>query len=347
MQSRARSDSRFFFRTSFVGFISVCWLQAAVAVASGDSALDPAEAQAQASWRADIAQIEVPAAGCFQADYPNLYWERVACAVGKPRAHSVSPKFGGEVVGNGHDYEAVPAAGFISEARGTFPSVTGVTREKSVGVAAMGGGGILGLNEYSLQLNTNFTDATSACQLHISCVVGQQFVYATDITAPGEAGVFMEYWLIGWGFDVCPSDLIPDGEGNCFGDSDLVPVPDLKIRDLAGETLTASAVAGGNDTVRFTHGGHAYSVSGPDSVLDISSVWAGAEFNVVGDAGGSRAVFNTGSSITVKVAVTSGTTAKPFCLRNHGSTVDTNNLNLGSCTGSTGTTPSIQFTESN
>jgi hypothetical protein len=49
-----------------------------------------------------------------------------------------------------------------------------------------------------------------------------------------------------------------------------------------------------NDTVVFTNGTTAYSVSGSDSVLDISQVWQQSEFNVVGDAGGSRADFNKG-----------------------------------------------------
>jgi hypothetical protein len=43
-----------------------------------------------------------------------------------------------------------------------------------------GGGGILGSNEYSVQLNTNFTGTTSVCAGHSGCTVWQQFIYATD-----------------------------------------------------------------------------------------------------------------------------------------------------------------------
>jgi hypothetical protein len=84
-----------------------------------------------------------------------------------------------------------------------------------------------------------------------------------------------------------------------------------------------------------------------DSVVDISAVWRQSEFNVVGNAGGSEAVFNSGSSVSVKVALTDGSTAAPTCVANAGSTGETNNLNLGTCTTAGGTTPSIQFTESN
>jgi hypothetical protein len=99
--------------------------------------------------------------------------------------------------------------------------------------------------------------------------------------------------------------------------------------------------------VVFNNGTNAYSVSASDSVLDISAVWKESEFNVVGNAGGSRADFNKGSSITVKVALTDGSTAAPTCVSNAGSTGETNNLNLGTCAGTGGATPYIEFIESN
>jgi hypothetical protein len=349
MQSGNRLDSRFVLRTAAAGFIGACWLQSGVAVAATDQARDPAEEQARASWRADIANIEVPPDGCFHAAYPNLFWERVACAVGQPRAHVLPPKVkggDGDIVGNGHDY-AAGVKGLISQAYGTFPSVTGVKTEKSVGVPEFGDGGILGANEYTLQVNTNFTGTTSACKGHSGCVVWEQFIYSTDYLTKGEAAAFMQYWLIGWGNSNCPAGFGSDGGGDCYGNSSYAKVPDLKITDLAGETITGSAVSGGNDTVKFTYDSDSYSVSGKDSVLDISSVWNEAEFNVVGDAGGSRADFNKGSSVTVNLAVTSGSTAAPSCLKNHGTTGETNTLSLGTCTASGGATPSIKFPESN
>jgi hypothetical protein len=72
-----------------------------------------------------------------------------------------------------------------------------------------------------------------------------------------------------------------------------------------------------------------------------------SEFNIIGDGGGPGASFNTGSKVTVKVAVTNGTKNAPKCASNAGTTAETNNLNLGTCTGTAGAAPYIKFTESN
>jgi hypothetical protein len=214
-------------------------------------------------------------------------------------------------------------------------------------VAAFGDGGILGPNEYSLQLNTDFQGTTAACDSHSGCVVWQQFIYATDYAVEGEAAVFMQYWLIGWGSSACPKGFASAGGGDCYGNSKSVSAPDVKPTSLASLSISASATSGGNDTVVFTNGTKAYSVSGADTMLDISQVWHQSEFNIVGDAGGSRADFNTPVSVTVKVALTDGTTSAPTCVANAGSTGETNNLNLGTCSTATGSSPYIEFTESN
>jgi hypothetical protein len=317
----------------------------------GALALAPAFAQDSDTsvWREAIAHTQIPAVGCFRASYPNLVWEQVACKEAHPQLHP-HPVFrntpGQEVTGNGHDYVA-EAAGLISETLGTFPTVKGVTSEKSVGVSEFGGGGILGPNEYTLQVNTNFTGTTSACAGHSGCTVWQQFIYATDYEVKGEAAVFIQYWLIGWGSSACPGTFMSASGGDCYKNSNYVAAPDQKITTLGSLSLSGAAAAGLNDTVVFNNGTTAYTVSGSDSVLDISAVWKESEFNVVGDAGGSRANFNKGASITVKVALTDGSTAAPTCVADAGSTGETNNLNLGSCAGTSGSTPYIEFTESN
>jgi hypothetical protein len=294
-----------------------------------------------------MTQYTQPAEGCFQASYPSIVWEEVECRELHPRVHPVVRKPGeGQVTGNGHDYVA-EAAGLISGTLGTFPTVTGVKSEKGVGVAQYGGGGILGPNEYSLQLNTNFTGTTAACDGHSGCVVWQQFIYATDYETKGEGAVFMQYWLISWGSSACPSGFASDGAGDCYGNSKAVVAPDVKPTSLASLSLSGSATVGGNDTVVFTNGTKAYSVSGKDTVLDISQVWKESEFNIVGDAGGSRADFNVPVSMTVKLALTDGSTSAPTCVANAGTTGESNNLNLGKCTTASGSSPSIQFTQSN
>ena len=332
--------------TAAAGLLSAFSFQQAFADESAQAATDAA---ARAIWREAMSHNPESGPGCFQASYPSYVWEPTACKVVHPKLRRAPQKPTPDqlqVTGNGNDY-VIQGTGLISKTVGSFPTVSGVTSERSAGVAAFGGGGILGTNEYSLQINTDFNGTTAACAGHSGCVVWQQFVYATDYETAGEAAVFIEYWLIGWGSSRCPGSFMSAGGGDCYANSAYVTAPDMPITDLGELTLSGTVAAGGNDTVVFNNGTEAYSISGKDSVLDISAVWKESEFNVVGNAGGSRANFNSGSSVTVKVALTDGSTAAPTCVANAGSTGETNNLNLGTCTTASGTTPSIQFTESN
>jgi len=339
------------------GLISAAFLPAVYAAPSAGASVQastqyvsPLEEQARASWREAIAHIATPSEGCFQATYPSVIWHQTACHEVVPRVAPV-PRFrmfGGaaQTAGNGNDY-TLQTTSLISQAVGSFPSVTGVTSETGVGVAAYGGGGILGANEYSLQINSSFNNTTAACKGHSGCTVWQQYVYAPDYEVQGQAAVFMQYWLINYGSSRCPSGFGSDGEGDCYKNSAAATAPDVPATQLANVKLTGTAASGGNDTAVFTNGTTAYSTSGKDSVLYLATVWEQVEFNVVGNAGGSEAEFNSGSSITVKAAVTDGSAAAPSCVANSGTTGESNNLNLGSCTASGGSTPSIQFTESN
>ena len=324
--------------------ISVCWLQPVAAGQTAEVAGD-AQTAARDSWRTFVAHNTPPEAGCYRATYPDIVWEQVECKEVHPRVRPVRRPGAAQVVGNGLDYVA-EASGLITATVGTFPVVTGVTSEKSVGVALFGGGGILGPNEYSLQVNTNPTGTTSACAGISGCTVWQQFVYGTDYSTAGEATVFIQYWLLNWGSSPCPSGYTTSGS-DCYKNSSGVTAPDMPITSLGSLSLSGTAAAAGNDTAVFNNGTTAYTVTAPDSVLDISSVWNQSEFNIVGDAGGSEAVFNTGSSVTVNVALTDGSNAAPTCVANDGSTGETNNLTLGPCSTAGGSSPSIQFDEGN
>ena len=305
---------------------------------------------AKDSWRHDIAQISTPAAGCFHATYPSIVWEQVACKQLAPRAHTVPRRivFGQEqTAGNGNDY-TLNTSSLLTKAVGSFPTYSGVTSEKSVGVAAYGDGGILGSNEYSLQMNTSFNSTSAACDGHSGCTVWQQFIYATDYSVDGEGTAFIQNWLIGWGSSACPSGFGSDGEGDCYGNSSGTQLSDISPLDLGSATLTGTAASGGNDTVVFTYDGDAYSNSQSDSTLDIASVWNEVEYNIVGDAGGSEAKFNTSNvSIKVNIAGTTSSDSTSTCTADNGTTGESNNLTLGSCTaaGNNTTSPSVSFTE--
>jgi hypothetical protein len=327
------------------GLVSAAVIPAAFA--SDDGIL---EQTAKASWRHDIAQIAAPTDGCYHASYPSVVWERVACQELTPRAHTVPRRivFGQqETTGNGNDY-TLNTSTAISKAVGSFPTFSGVTSEKSVGVASYGDGGILGANEYSLQMNTSFNNTTSACAGHSGCVVWQQFIYATDYETEGKGAVFMQDWLINYGGRKCPSGFGSDGEGDCYKNSSATELADIAPTALGGVTLTGTATSGGNDTTVVTYDGDAYTTTQKDSTLDIASVWNQVEYNVVGDAGGSEAEFNTsGVNIGVNIAVNDNSTSAPSCEADTGTTGESNNLTLGSCSASGGSTPSISFSESN
>ncbi len=354
-----------------------------VAGAFVDQAQVQAEAAAQADWRENVRQFAPQGEGCYHASYPNLKWDKVACGpvsgyrssrpdlarlIGAQALRGTSQ----QVVGNGSDYAVqAPAGALISAAVGSFPSVSGVSSEKGANVPFGSGesDGITGANQYTLQLNTNLYQGSAACNGYSGCYAWQQYILVSDdVNASGTAltgtsDVFIQTWLINYGRDVdggntniCPSgytDAGPDQTGDdCYRNSPSVVVArQLPITSLASLKLAGSATANGTDTATVTYGTQAYSSSVKDNVSDIASGWTQAEFNVVGNAGGSRADFNSGASLTVNVAVSDGSTAAPKCIgpSNGGTTGETNNLTLGKCTASAGsgsTSPSIQFTES-
>jgi hypothetical protein len=324
------------------GVLSAAWLSLTVAAQAADNA----EALAQQAWREAIAQTEVPAAGCFHASYPSMEWNKVECVEAPhiplrglrqstgPVSETVgnSNKPVSETVGDGNDYVAEVSSGLISKTIGSFPKVKGVTSETGDGVS----------NSYSLQLNSNFMN-TATCdgaKNPADCLDWLQYAYLSDPYVVA----FMQYWLINWN-NPCPAGWSSYGN-DCYTNSAGVDVPQEPVSELKTIKLSGSAVAGGLDTLVMTVGKEAYSVTGEDSVVYLATAWTESEFNIFGPGGGSEAIFNTGASITVKVAVTNGTKNAPACV-NNGTTGETNNLNLGPCSGKGGSKPYIKFTESN
>ena len=330
--------------------VIACGLQPLIAQ-SADSTANTADAQAHTLWHDGLSNNPPSTEGCFHAAYPSLVWESVACSVVAPRVHPTPRTNAAGIpatVGNGHDW-ALGANGLITAALGGFLNVKDVKSEKGVGVASFGGGGVLGPNEYSLQLNSNDNATTSVCAGHSGCTVWQQYLYTTDTLGKGKAAVFIQYWLLNWGNSTCPKGFSNSG-GSCVHNSAAVVAPDMKITQLGSLTLEGQATAGGNDAVIFNNGSHMYSVTTKDSVLKLGLVWTQAEFNVIGNGDGSRAVFNKGVSVDVAIAVIDGSSAAPHCLRNAGSTGESNNLNLGGCVTAAGTgsaSPAMAFLEAN
>ena len=330
---------------------------------------DVAEEAARQTWRDTMHTVEVPGTGCFHAAFPSTEWQRVEC-LPAPGYRSALPQRRDEfTLGNGSDYvAAAPSGDHFSLVAGTWPTVSGVTSESTVNVPFGSGesDGITGKNQYTVQVNTNFAH-TAACKTYTNCLAWQQYVISSDAPVSltssklsDKTEVFIEYWLIDYGSkstQACPSGFISagaDSEGpgvDCVQNTSATAIytGQLPITDLAGLGLSASATSGGTDKATATYGGDAYAATVADSYTDIASGWTQAEYNILGNAGGAQAKFNTGSKLIGKMALTYGSTTAPTCEQPSavdGTTGETNNLSAVSCSVAGGSAPYMEFTES-
>ena len=353
--------------TAVTGLLSAAGLSSSVAAQATNDVAAQATKEALSSWHESIKHLPPPTEGCFHASYPSVIWSKVACgsapryrsAVHWKVVHTANGKklVLAETAGNGTDYVA-ETENTTTSAVGSFPSVSDVTSEKGVNVPFGSGesDGITGKNQYTLQLNSDINSSSTACSNfgYASCQVWEQFVYSTNNNgSPAEPQVFIQNWVFPSQSDYdnvgCPSgweDAYSD-TGGCLINSNATSVPAVSATQIGNLKLSGTASQNGNDTVTFTDGTEAYSASQSDSTNDLAYWWSQSEFNVVGNAGGSEAQFNSGASLTVNLQVQDGSTSAPTCLGpSAGTTGETNNLNLGRCSTSGGSTPSIQFTES-
>jgi hypothetical protein len=326
---------------SIAGLLGAGSFLCAASASTSDVTAD-AQNQALKSWHETMRQMAPPTAGCFHASYPSVIWEKVACGTTSYRSEPHVKFSTAETVGNGNDYAAA-TANLTTSATGSFPVVTGVTSETD-GTTA---------NSYTLQLNTNLANGSPACASYgySSCQVWEQYIYSSSYVG-GVAQVFIQNWMFIPKGARCPrsggwTSYKTSSYNGCYKNSAAVNSVLVPASQLANLKLAGVASASGNDTVTFTNGTTAYAVSEPDTTLGIAHVWNQSEFNIVGNGGGSAATFNSGSSVTVNLQVNDGSTNAPSCLANDGTTGETNNLNLGPCSTAGGSSPYIQFTESN
>ncbi len=277
-------------------------------------------------WHRMLAQNQLPGAGCFKATYPSTQWTRIACSTPPRVWYPVLPsrrRTLANLVGNGHDYTADTNPNLISTSIGTFPKVKGVTSVETVG------GGVDGLNSYTLQLNSDLF-ATAACGSIPDCEGWEQFVFANPPGA-GPASLFIQDWLIATGprFSGCPPDSgwgYIKGDG-CVQNSPIsIDLATVSITDL-GALIETGAAASSGDSIFLSVGSTEFGmkVQG-DGITDLSEHWMGAEFNVIGNGNRSTADFNSGSKITVDLQTNDGLTKKPTCPPNSGTTGEKNNL---------------------
>jgi hypothetical protein len=305
---------------------------AASTTSTTDSVATPGATWDRTEWHRTMSRTPLPKEGCFQVTHPSSTWTEVPCTTAPDKPYIPASGRGrgvAQTVGNGIDISS-EVTGNISWAEGSFPSVVGVTSENDDGVA----------NDYSLQLNSNMFANASLCQGQpAGCLGWEQFLYV-----PGN--IFIQYWLINY-TGTCPAGWNAF-EGDCYKNSTSVAAPSAPITDLANLALIGNA--GALDTVSMTFGNDTLYAVSQASVLGLNKGWTTAEFNVVGDGGGSEATFNSGATIVVQTLTdsASGSTSAPTC-DSEGFTGETNNLNLvaASCCAVSGSSPEIQFTQSN
>jgi hypothetical protein len=272
-------------------------------------------------WRQAIVHTKRPKKACFTAKYPATAWAEVPCVTPPNTPFLPARGIRPQTVGNGLDFSADPASGFISQADGLFDKVTGVTSEYML----LNGKQSAGV--FSLQLNTQFF-TTSACGQTAGCQGWQQFIFSNGGCGnPPQACAYIQSWLFNFGTP-CPAGFT-SAFGGCMVNSSAVTLTPVTIDELASMKLTgqAAGVPGSDDTVTLTVGDTIYSAPGDNHIPDLGQHWQIAEFNIVGNGDLSQAVFNTGSTLVVRTVVDSGTSNPPTCDET-GFTGETNNLTL-------------------
>lgn len=215
------------------------------------------------------------------------------------------------VVGNGTDFLA-RVTGHISEAEGSFDSITGLTSESQTYAGTPTADG------YGLQLNTDYftTSACSSSPNPATCRGWEQFI----VSSFGGAGI--QYWLSPYGppGTICPAPhhagCMPGqsySDGWCEYQStptdpvqcvvnglgihayppgvatplDIANVHQVKLRGRA-----AGVDGSANDAAIVTYGPAVFSAPGGNFFPDLGSQWQLAEFNIFGSCCGTRAEFN-------------------------------------------------------
>jgi hypothetical protein len=275
------------------------------------------------AWRVRLLHAPRKTGACYTATFPDTAWHEVRCTVA-PRhflgpGRAMAPRHLGsptaDTVGNGDDYVADPSSP-ITLADGSFDHVTGAT---SVQTQNAGAGGSNGANLWTLQLNSNFFN-TQLCQnLGSNCRGFAQFVYDNSSQT-----AYVQYWLVSL-VGSCPS---ASGWQSFAGDCVNTAPASMAFPSTPGAMdLADIRVSGSGAGVTVYWGGHMISAPDNNIIPDLASNWGDAEFNIFGDGGGGQAVFNSGTTMTVRTQIETSTNIAPSCVV-AGWTAETNNLNL-------------------
>jgi len=324
--------------------LPIPWIEALPTVI-GQSTTNPPNIP---SWRETLAHPSQQ--GCFTITYPSVIWQSVHCVT--PPSYPLTSSTP-STVGGGHDETAYSGSTLIGSSTGSFPNVVGITSETDSD-GSIYCDSSAGTNCYSLQDNSNTFTTSTTYTGGESADGWEQFVLSNS---PSGAYIFIQYWLIGHGSscEAYPSPpagtswMYYPGTSNtaagCYANSYSATVPYEAASNLGNLVLEGYANSNSNDGISYCISGTCYSVSLTDQVLNLYEYWQYSEFNLFGYCCGSQANFNSGTSLTVVNALAdhNENPITPTCELT-GYTAETNNLNLGSCSPSSG---EIVFTENN
>ncbi|HET9839823.1 MAG TPA: hypothetical protein VFR84_16470 [Candidatus Angelobacter sp.] len=343
---------------------------AATAGAGQEEQVSPEEKKKRKDWNDSMLRKAAPKQGCFKATYPSTEWTEVQCVA--PPKHPAMPKFGPRpaVIGNANDISAQAPSGHISQAIGSFDTVSGVTSEKSpLGDPA----GTPVADAYTLQMNTDRFSTTActgttsaACDgpANTGCCGWQQFVHFNNSGSAGTTGTLViQDWILRYNA-TCPAgqgwnqfQFTGDTDIYCWqnvksstpGDLGATPVDNQAISNLANLRMSTSVSSTGDSVVLSTGGTTTYNRT-VASKVNAAAGWTGAEFNILGyggnSNGGTTATFNTGAAITTRTEIIYGGTAAPNCVA-QGFTAEKNNLSFGpTAPAATAPGPAVIFDES-
>ena len=289
-----------------------------------------------------------------------------------------SPFYGPWEVDGSWVVQAAAPGAHLWMVMGGFKNVTGVTEIVDTTNPAYPGHG-QGAGFWTLQLNTNEFTGALACKGRPGCKGWQQFVYVNRAPEnPNKGLLIIEYWLLNYGAKKdsdCP--LLPPGGFQDLGGLDLWvkqrwsrygedcvmdtvhydiarPATHFDLEDISLTAgLTGPPVGRGDWDMAYIRIGkrlHAHIKERPellrrDKVLGLArpsaSHWTDAEFNIFGLAGGTTAVFNSGSSMDTELTIllpVNLPTGMFQCSRGGGTTGETNNLVFGDPVRGTGPT---------
>jgi hypothetical protein len=346
---------------------SPCWAQEATQL--------PSKSEVRETWRKSMVRKPLPKNGCFKAEYPSTEWQETQC--GRPSPYVNYPCSVGGTVGDGCDYVAkAPGSNLISSAEGSFLPIAGVTGVNGVS-GHVGGAFTSEPNVFMLQINSqspvNDSDGapfyTPACNGVSACSGWQQFLFSqtqgpgptgSEQSVPGAPGttpgVFIEYWLYNYG-SPCPAlptwattPWLNGGFGNCVFNGPISYFPPQTAADLPYLVMTSTVTATTDKVILTNTNTGAMAVYQEPNFLSLSTVWTEAEFNVFGDCCGTEATFASPTVLVPQVGIVDGTSARPICVQNDGTTGETNSLILVPtaapvCCSIGGSTPSIEFME--